>query len=91
MDSIGYDMFCPNEPGIFKPICDRILHQGDYYLHLADFQSYVDTQEKVSLEYNNTPLWARKAIMNVARTGKFSSDRTISEYAAEIWNLRPVI
>jgi starch phosphorylase len=91
MDSIGYDMFCPNEPGIFKPICDRVLHQGDYYLHLADFQSYVDTQEKASLEYNNTPLWARKAIMNVARTGRFSSDRTISEYATEIWNVRPVI
>ena len=90
VESIGHDMFCPNEPGIFKPICDSILHQGDYYFHLADFKSYVDTQERVSLEYNNTPLWAKKAILNVARTGKFSSDRTISEYAREIWNLRPI-
>ena len=91
MDGIGSDMFCPNESGLFKPIYDNILHQGDYYFHLADFQPYVEAQDKVSQEYRDRSLWAKKAILNVARTGKFSSDRTISEYAREIWNLRQVV
>ena len=72
----------------FQPIFDSILHNGDYYFHLADFQSYADTQEKVSLEYANPAMWAKKAILNVARTGKFSSDRTIREYAKDIWNIK---
>ena len=79
MDSIGSDMFCSNKPGLFKPIYDSIMHAGDYYFHLADFQPYVDTQEKVSREYTDGSLWAKKAILNVVRTGKFSLDRTISE------------
>lgn len=91
MDGIRSDIFCPNESGLFKPIYDNILHQGDYYFHLADFQPYVETQDKVSQEYKDRSLWAKKAILNVARTGKFSSDRTISEYAREIWNLRQVV
>lgn len=89
MDSIRSDMFCPNEPGLFKPIYDNILQQGDYYLHLADFQSYSETQEIASREYSKPSVWAKKAILNIARIGKFSSDRAISEYAREIWNLRP--
>jgi starch phosphorylase len=88
MESIGSDMFCHNEPGLFRPIYDKILNEGDFYLHLADFQSYVDTQEKVSRDYLNKALWAKKAILNVARVGKFSSDRTIKEYADDIWNIK---
>jgi len=91
MESIGSDIFCPNETGLFKPIYDNILHQGDYYFHLADFQSYLETQEIASRDYNDPSVWAKKAILNVARMGKFSSDRTISEYAREIWDLRPVV
>lgn len=91
MESIGSDIFCPNETGLFKPIYDNILHQGDYYFHLADFQSYLETQEIASRDYNDPSVWAKKVILNVARMGKFSSDRTISEYAREIWDLRPVV
>ncbi|MDY6837850.1 MAG: glycogen/starch/alpha-glucan phosphorylase [Thermodesulfobacteriota bacterium] len=90
MDAIGSGMFSPQNPGLFHPICDSILRHGDYYFHLADFQPYLETQEKASREYRDRSLWARKAILNVARTGKFSSDRTILEYAREIWNLQPV-
>ena len=91
MESIGSDMFCPNESGLFQPIYDNILHQGDYYFHLADFQSYLQTQEIASRDYNDPSVWTKKAILNVARMGKFSSDRTISEYAREIWDLKPVV
>jgi starch phosphorylase len=90
MDAIGSDMFCPEKPDLFRPIYDSILKDGDYYFHLADFQSYLETQEKASKEYSDRSIWARKAILNVARTGKFSSDRTISQYAREIWDLKPV-
>ncbi len=91
MESIGSNLFCPKETGLFRPIYDSILEQGDYYFHLADFQSYAEAQEKASREYTNPSAWAKKAILNVARMGKFSSDRTISEYAKEIWNVRPVL
>jgi starch phosphorylase len=88
MDAIGSDMFCTTEPGLFGPIYDKILHDGDYYFHLADLKSYIDTQERVSQDYINSKDWARKAVLNVARTGKFSSDRTIREYAYDIWNIK---
>ncbi len=91
MDSLASDMFCPNEPGLFRPIYDNILKEGDYYFHLADLQSYIDAQEKAANEYKDHSIWAKKAVLNVARTGKFSSDRTIAEYAKEIWNLKAVL
>ncbi|HLC16224.1 MAG TPA: glycogen/starch/alpha-glucan phosphorylase, partial [Thermodesulfovibrionia bacterium] len=91
MDSIGSNMFCPNEPGIFKHLYDKILHDGDYYFHLADFQSYIDTQERTSQDYKDTAKWAKMAILNTARTGKFSSDRTIEQYAKDIWGVKPVL
>ncbi len=91
MDAIGSDMFCPGESGFFEPILKKTLHEGDYYYHLADLQPYTDTQKIVSEDYCNPSIWARKAILNVARTGKFSSDRTISEYAKDIWGISPVV
>ncbi len=91
MDCICSDMFCPNEPGLFRPVFDGIMNNGDFYFHLADFQSYVDAQERASLQYREPSVWAKKAILNVARTGKFSSDRTISEYAKEIWGIKRMI
>jgi len=87
MDCIASDMFCPNEPGLFGPVFDNVMNNGDYYFHLADFPSYIEAQERASSEYSNPATWAKKAILNIARTGKFSSDRTISEYAKEIWGI----
>ncbi|MDO9567040.1 MAG: glycogen/starch/alpha-glucan phosphorylase [Candidatus Desulfaltia sp.] len=87
MDAINSDMFCKSKPDLFKPIYEKILYKGDKYFYLADFQSYINTQEKVSRDYINRSIWAKKAILNVARTGKFSSDRTISEYARDIWKI----
>ena len=87
MDLIGSDTFCPDEPGIFRPIYDRILNEGDYYFHLADFQSYIAAQEQASKDYANPLIWAEKALLNIARMAKFSSDRTILEYANDIWGI----
>ncbi|MEQ9619097.1 MAG: glycogen/starch/alpha-glucan phosphorylase [Deltaproteobacteria bacterium] len=88
IDSFESDVFCKDEPGLFKWIYEALILNGDTYFHIADFESYVRTQETVGSEYKNTDEWARKAILNVARIGKFSSDRTISEYAADIWNVK---
>jgi len=87
MDTVNSNMFCKSKPGLFKPIYEKILYEGDNYFYLADLQSYIDTQEKVSKDYMHRSIWAKKAILNVARTGKFSSDRTISEYARDIWKI----
>jgi starch phosphorylase len=83
------DHFSRAEPGIFNPIRDTLLTNGDYYMHLADLTSYVKTQSQVGALYQDPQAWARKAIINVASSGKFSSDRTIAEYAAHIWNAEP--
>lgn len=89
LELIFSNHFNPEEPGIFEPIRATLLEAGDYYMHLADLTSYVKTQETVATLYRDQPAWARKAIHNVARSGKFSSDRTIDEYAKSIWNAKP--
>ncbi len=88
LDALNSDRFCPGEPGLFRWIFESLLNGGDEYFHLADFPSYLKAQRQAGTEYQNVPLWTRKAILNVARTGKFSSDRTIAEYAKDIWNIR---
>ena len=88
LDALNSDRFCPGEPGLFKWIFESLLNGGDEYFHLADFPSYLKAQRQAGTEYQNAPLWTRKAILNVARTGKFSSDRTIAEYAKDIWGIR---
>jgi starch phosphorylase len=65
------------------------LNGGDYYMHLADLRSYVEAQARVGHSYADVDGWARKSILNVAASGRFSSDRTIAEYAAAIWQARP--
>ena len=87
VDTIASDLFSPREPGLFIPIRDNLLEHGDYYCHLADFQAYVDAQQRVSDDYAQSSTWFRKAILNVAGMGRFSSDRTIREYAEDIWNI----
>jgi len=66
-----------------------LLTHGDHYMHLADLQSYLEADAKLSASYADSDQWARKAILNVAGSGKFSSDRTIAQYATEIWGVSP--
>lgn len=89
MDSFRSELFCPEEPGLFEWIYNSILDHDEYY-HLADLPSYIDAQQSVSQEFLNPSLWARKSILNVARIGKFSSDRAIREYADEIWDIKSI-
>ncbi len=90
LDMIGGGAFSPQQPDLFQPIVRSLLDEGDKYLLLADYASYVDRQRDVDETYRNESLWTRKAIHNVAGMGKFSTDRTISEYAREIWGVKPV-
>jgi len=85
LDLIFSDYFSRNEPGTFAPICDTLLAHGDHYMHLADLTSYLQAQDLLGDLYGNRAEWARKAVLNIASSGKFSSDRTIHEYATEIW------
>lgn len=88
MDSFESDIFSKDEPGLFKWIYEALILNSDVYFHIADFESYVTTQLRAGKAFKDTEEWARKAILNVARIGKFSSDRTISEYASDIWNVK---
>lgn len=90
IDMISTDYFCKDEPGIFDPIVKSLLQDGDTFCLLADFRSYMEMQDKVDELYKTPDEWIKKAILNVARTGKFSSDRAIIQYAEEIWNIKPV-
>jgi len=87
IDALAGDTFSPGEPGLFRPIVDALLG-GDQYLILADFAAYLACQEQVSVAWQDPDRWTRMAILNTARSGKFSSDRTIREYADEIWKVR---
>jgi len=89
LDLIFSDHFSRNEPGIFNPIRDTLLTNGDFYMHLADLKSYGETHERLGRLYADPDSWTKQAIVNVASSGKFSSDRTIAEYAAAIWNVKP--
>ncbi|MDF9826401.1 starch phosphorylase [Ereboglobus sp. PH5-10] len=87
IDWIGSDYFTPGEHGAFAPLHNSLLNGGDPFMVLADFRAYSDAHEKVDALYRDKAKWARAAILNTARVGKFSSDRTIREYAEDIWNL----
>jgi starch phosphorylase len=89
LDLIFSDYFSRDEPGVFNPLRDTLLTGGDHYMHLADLTSYVQAQERLGALYADPDAWARKAILNVASSGKFSSDRTIAEYTSEIWKVKP--
>jgi starch phosphorylase len=89
LDLIASDHFSRNEPGVFKPLNDTLLTNGDFYMHLADLKSYLQAHEQTKSLYADQAAWSEKVILNVAGSGKFSSDRTISEYAKDIWHLEP--
>jgi starch phosphorylase len=87
MDALNGDLFCPGETGLFRWLFDRILREGDTYFHLADFMSYLQAQKAVEADYGRPGHWACKALFNIARMGKFSSDRAVTEYARDIWDV----
>ena len=86
LDLIASNHFSQHEPGVFTPILDALLRHGDHYLHLADLKSYGEAHMRAEALYANEEDWTRKAILNIAASGRFSSDRTIAEYASDIWH-----
>jgi starch phosphorylase len=88
LDLIFSDHFSRSEPRIFAPLHDTLLTNGDHYMHLADLKSYLGADQRLVELYGAPDAWTLKAILNVASSGKFSSDRTIAEYATDIWNVK---
>jgi starch phosphorylase len=86
---ISQNIFSPGTPGLFTPITDVLLHGGDPFCVLADYRAYLDCQEKASRLYRDPDEWTRRSILNTANMGKFSSDRSVLEYAENIWGVRP--
>jgi starch phosphorylase len=91
IDALRENRFCPEFPGRYGWICDRLLADGETYFHLADLESYLKAHDEAAVLYCSRSKWTEKSILNTARIGKFSSDRTIMEYAREIWNLQPMV
>ena len=89
MNQLQSGFFSPEDPGLFQPIVQSLM-DSDPYCVLADYALYIECQEKVRAAYNDRDEWTRMAIRNTARSGKFSSDRAIQEYARNIWNISPV-
>jgi glycogen phosphorylase len=89
-DAFASDLFCPEEPGLLRWVTDSILDGGDFYFHVADFPAYIDQQRRACEEFARPAAWAAKSILNLARVGRFSCDRTVAEYAREIWQISPV-
>jgi starch phosphorylase len=91
MDSLQGTLFAQGQQSLFQPLVDGILNHGDRYFHLADLEPFIAAQERAAADFTQRSEWARRAILNVARMGKFSSDRTIREYARDIWSVAPVL
>ncbi|MSQ76132.1 MAG: glycogen phosphorylase, partial [Rhodoferax sp.] len=91
LEAIRDGRFSPQEPSRYTAIYDVLVNWGDQYLLLADYASYIAAQERVDVLYRTPDAWARKALRNVAGMGPFSSDRTIAEYARDIWRVQPLL
>ena len=91
LDMIGSGFFSIDEPDRFKPIVDALLYQGDNFMLLADYAAYVAKQREVESLYMNREEWLKRAILNIANMGKFSSDRTVMQYAEEVWRIAPIV
>jgi starch phosphorylase len=89
LDALSDGEFSHGDKALFEPLVSSLLH-GDDYMLLADYQSYIECQDRVSQAYRNPDDWTRMSILNVARIGKFSSDRSIRDYCADIWKTWPV-
>jgi glycogen phosphorylase len=90
VDTMTSGLIAPDQPGLFAPIREQLLADNERYVHLADLMSYADAQRRASELWRTPRAWARKALVTIARMGPFSSDRTVAEYADEIWGIRPV-
>ncbi|HUI94060.1 MAG TPA: glycogen/starch/alpha-glucan phosphorylase [Chitinivibrionales bacterium] len=90
MDLISMGFFSPEDPQLFRPIYDSLLNGGDRYMVMADFDSYVQCQKTLADAYSKPDKWAKMSILNVANMGRFSSDRTIQQYADDIWGVKPI-
>jgi len=90
IDQIATGLFFPSDPHLFTPIVDALLRNGDYFLLLADYRSYIEAQERVDQLFEDKDEWTRKTILNTANMGKFSSDRAVMEYAEKIWGVQPL-
>ena len=88
-DLMFSDHFSRDQAGVVAPLRDALLDAGDHYMHLADLRSYLEADRRLIDLYATPDRWARMAVLNVAAAGGFSSDRTIAEYAREIWDARP--
>jgi len=91
VDTIAAGHFSRGDKDIFRPVVAKLTSARDEYVHLADLEPYIDAQLRVDEAYLDRPGWLRKSLLNIARMGKFSSDRTITEYAREIWGIRPAV
>lgn len=91
VDSIASGHFSRGDKDLFRPIVAKLLSSRDQYVHLADLQPYIETQERVDVAYRDRRTWLRTSLLNIARCGKFSSDRAIRQYAREIWQIKPAI
>jgi starch phosphorylase len=89
LDLIAANHFSRNEPGIFETILDVLLRKGDHYMHLADLTSYGEAHGRLGELYADQENWSRRAVLNIAASRTFSSDRTIAEYARDIWHVEP--
>jgi starch phosphorylase len=90
IDQVRNGIFSQNEIDLFKPITDSLLYNGDYFMVLADFKAYINCQKRVTETYLKKSEWIKKSIINVANMGKFSSDRTIKEYAKDVWKVKSI-
>ena len=88
LDLIRTGFFSPDQPDLFQPLVDALLYRDEYLL-LADYQAYIECQDQVSQVWQDSESWTRRSILNVARMGKFSSDRSIREYCRDIWKVGP--
>ncbi len=91
LELIAANHFSQHEPDVFKPILTALLGGGDHYLHLADLKSYSEAHTRLGELYQDPDAWSRKVVLNIAASGRFSSDRTIAEYAKDIWNASPCV
>jgi len=90
IDALGSDLFSPGQHGVYDWVVQTLLDPRDEHVHLADLASYLEAQGKATSAYADQAGWARRSILNVARSGRFSSDRAVAEYARDIWHIQPV-
>jgi len=90
LDMIAGGYFSPDDPRRFRPVLDALTGHGDNFLLLADYASYIACQERVDALYRNADEWTKRAVLNVANMSRFSSDRTVKEYAEAVWNVKPM-